>query len=159
MFLCLCVIVWFLFYHGFILGVSYLTFLCNDRHQFYKYNDDRNTLNSDLALELQLFLAPKLIYLCFQTIATVCMFLAGKVEETPRPLKDVILVSYEIIHKKDPAAVQRIKQKVLCCVSAMLLTLIFLAVFYSRILHTSLLVLLRSVCNKPTFYTLFFECL
>lgn len=55
-----------------------------------------------------------------QTIATVCMFLAGKVEETPRPLRDVILVSYEIIHKKDAAAVQRIKQKVMyfipaCC--------------------------------------------
>ncbi|KAL5127296.1 Cyclin-T1-4 [Glycine soja] len=39
------------------------------------------------------------------------MFHAGKVEKTPRPLKDAILVSYEIIHKKDPAAAQRIKQK------------------------------------------------
>lgn len=47
-----------------------------------------------------------------QTIATVCMFLAGKVEETPRPLKDVIFVSYEIINKKDPGASQKIKQKV-----------------------------------------------
>ncbi|KAL8266965.1 hypothetical protein R6Q59_004309 [Mikania micrantha] len=46
-----------------------------------------------------------------QTIATVCMFLAGKVEETPRPLKDVILVSYEINNRKDPEAIQRIKQK------------------------------------------------
>lgn len=45
-----------------------------------------------------------------KTIATAFMFLAGKVEETPRPLKDVILVFYEIIHKKDPAAIQKIKQ-------------------------------------------------
>ncbi|CDY65933.1 hypothetical protein HID58_048614 [Brassica napus] len=46
-----------------------------------------------------------------RTIATVCMFLAGKVEETPRPLNNVISVSYEIINKKDPGAAQKIKQK------------------------------------------------
>ncbi|KAL0737170.1 hypothetical protein Bca4012_013380 [Brassica carinata] len=46
-----------------------------------------------------------------RTIAAVCMFLAGKVEETPHPLKEVIFVSYEIINKKDPGAAQKIKQK------------------------------------------------
>ena len=54
------------------------------------------------------------------------MFLAGKVEETPRPLKDVIIVSYEINHKKDAEALQRIKQKVLSLLSS----LIFMATFF-----------------------------
>jgi hypothetical protein len=45
-------------------------------------------------------------------IATVCMFLAGKVEETPRPLREVIVYSYHIRFKKDPAAKDRIKLKV-----------------------------------------------
>lgn len=46
------------------------------------------------------------------TIATVCMFLAAKVEETPRSLVDVIYVSHQIIHNTDkPAALQWIRNK------------------------------------------------
>ncbi|XP_006285958.2 cyclin-T1-2 [Capsella rubella] len=41
------------------------------------------------------------------TIATVCMLLAGKVEETPLDLQDVIVAFYEVIHKKDLARSQR----------------------------------------------------
>ncbi|XP_039049604.1 cyclin-T1-3-like isoform X1 [Hibiscus syriacus] len=46
----------------------------------------------------------------WQTIATVSTFLACKIEETPRLLRDVIVVSYEIIHKRDPSAPGRIRQ-------------------------------------------------
>ncbi|MCO5611127.1 hypothetical protein L7F22_065377 [Adiantum nelumboides] len=46
-----------------------------------------------------------------QVIATVCMFLAGKVEETPERLQNVILVSYELRNEEDPDATLRIKQK------------------------------------------------
>lgn len=58
------------------------------------------------------FMTVRRIYFV-QMVATICMFIAGKVEETPRPLRDVIWLSYENRFKKDPAAVQRIKQKVL----------------------------------------------
>ncbi|CAN1221563.1 CYCT1-5 [Linum grandiflorum] len=52
-----------------------------------------------------------------RTVATVCMFLAGKVEETPRALKEVILISYEIINKKDPPAEVYEQQKELILVA------------------------------------------
>ncbi|XP_042425563.1 cyclin-T1-2-like [Zingiber officinale] len=48
----------------------------------------------------------------WQTIATVCMFLASKVEETPRRLDKIVVMAYETIHKRDPTAASRILQKV-----------------------------------------------
>ncbi|XP_021285183.1 cyclin-T1-3-like [Herrania umbratica] len=47
----------------------------------------------------------------WQTIATVSTFLACKIEETPRLLRDVIVVAYEIIYKRDPSAPGRIRQR------------------------------------------------
>ena len=45
-----------------------------------------------------------------QVIASTCLFLAGKVEDTPRQLKDVIYVTYSVRHKKDKGAEDLIKQ-------------------------------------------------
>ncbi|XVF63802.1 hypothetical protein PTKIN_Ptkin09bG0116200 [Pterospermum kingtungense] len=47
----------------------------------------------------------------WQTIATVSTFLACKIEDTPRLLRDVIVVGYEIIYKWDPSASGRIRQR------------------------------------------------
>nr|PNR60368.1 hypothetical protein PHYPA_003161 [Physcomitrium patens] len=44
-------------------------------------------------------------------IATACMFLAGKVEETHRPIREVIVFSYHIRFRIDPLAKERIEQK------------------------------------------------
>jgi hypothetical protein len=35
----------------------------------------------------------------FKIIGATCIFLAGKVEETPKKLKDVLEVTYKIRHK------------------------------------------------------------
>ncbi|MQM13059.1 hypothetical protein Taro_045981 [Colocasia esculenta] len=47
----------------------------------------------------------------WQTMATVCLFLASKVEEPPCSLSKVITAAYEMIHRKDPTAVKRIQSK------------------------------------------------
>lgn len=48
---------------------------------------------------------------CWQTIATVCMFLGCKAEETSRWLSDITVVAYRLMYKWDPSAPRRIKQK------------------------------------------------
>lgn len=47
----------------------------------------------------------------WQTIATVCVFLACKAKETPRLLCDVTVVAYKLMFKWDPSAPKRIRQK------------------------------------------------
>lgn len=47
----------------------------------------------------------------WQTIAAASMFLACKVEDNPRPLRDVIIVAYEMIYKWDSSASDRIRQR------------------------------------------------
>jgi len=47
------------------------------------------------------------------TIATACLFLAGKVEETPKSLREVVRVSYLVQHKNEyDFAVKQIHQQV-----------------------------------------------
>ncbi|KAK3154016.1 hypothetical protein QOZ80_2BG0184760 [Eleusine coracana subsp. coracana] len=47
----------------------------------------------------------------WQTIATVCIFLASKVEDTPCPLDLVVRVGYETMYRRDSVTAQRIRQK------------------------------------------------
>ncbi|KAF2310019.1 hypothetical protein P3X46_020848 [Hevea brasiliensis] len=50
----------------------------------------------------------------WQTMATASMFLACKIEETPRLLRDVVVVAYEMINKWDSSAPQRIRRIEIC---------------------------------------------
>ncbi|TMX05312.1 hypothetical protein EJD97_024923 [Solanum chilense] len=47
----------------------------------------------------------------WQIVATVSMFLAGKAEETPSWLSDLVVVAYKLVYKWDPSAPLRIRQK------------------------------------------------
>uniref|UniRef100_A0ACD5Z999 Uncharacterized protein n=7 Tax=Avena sativa TaxID=4498 RepID=A0ACD5Z999_AVESA len=47
----------------------------------------------------------------WQTVATVCVFLASKIEDTPCQLDRVVIASHETMYKKNPVAARRISQK------------------------------------------------
>ncbi|URE29525.1 Cyclin, N-terminal domain [Musa troglodytarum] len=47
----------------------------------------------------------------WQIVATVCMFLASKADETPCGLDRIVVVAYETMHKRDPTAARRVRQK------------------------------------------------
>ncbi|KAL6142832.1 hypothetical protein ACLB2K_061108 [Fragaria x ananassa] len=47
----------------------------------------------------------------WQTIASACILVACKMDNTPHFLDDVALLAYEIAHKSNPSAIQSIKQR------------------------------------------------
>ncbi|KAM0881767.1 hypothetical protein ACQ4PT_032724 [Festuca glaucescens] len=49
----------------------------------------------------------------WQTVATACIFLASKIEDTPCQLERVVIVGHETMYKKNPVAARRINQKVI----------------------------------------------
>ena len=42
----------------------------------------------------------------WHVLAPACLFLAGKVEETPKALRDVVFVVYIMRHRKEPEKAQ-----------------------------------------------------
>jgi hypothetical protein len=70
-----------------------------------------------LATPVRPFVPPKdrnPLWRAAQIIATSCLFLAGKVEETPKALNEVISKTYVIRHEREgkEVAMERIKRKV-----------------------------------------------
>ncbi|WVZ77996.1 hypothetical protein U9M48_025778 [Paspalum notatum var. saurae] len=47
----------------------------------------------------------------WQTVATVCVFLASKIEDTPCSVKHVAIVAYETMYRKNPDAAKRIHEE------------------------------------------------
>ncbi|KAI4979618.1 hypothetical protein ZWY2020_016371 [Hordeum vulgare] len=47
----------------------------------------------------------------WQTVATACIFLASKIEDTPCQLERAVIVAHETMFKRQPDAARRIKQK------------------------------------------------
>ena len=64
-------------------------------------------------------------------IATTCLFLAGKVEETPKKIKDVVIEAYKAQHQKqagpEPESKEfwELKEQILVCERILLQTLDF----------------------------------
>lgn len=69
------------------------------------------TIASAMVLCHQFFMRQSLAKNDWQTVATACIFLACKAEETPRFLNDVVVVAYEMMSKGDPSASRRIRQR------------------------------------------------
>ncbi|KAM7272252.1 hypothetical protein ACFE04_026915 [Oxalis oulophora] len=85
----------------------------------------------------------------WKTMATVSLFLAGKIKETPRLLKDIIVVAHEMICNGDPLAIRQkdvyYKQKELILVGERLLMATIAFDFNIELPYNSLVTALKKL--------------
>ncbi|VAI54749.1 unnamed protein product [Triticum turgidum subsp. durum] len=69
------------------------------------------TIATGIVLCHRFYLHQSLLKNEWQTVATACIFLASKIEDTPCQLGRVVTVAHETMYKRKPDAARRIKQK------------------------------------------------
>ncbi|KAG2320451.1 hypothetical protein Bca4012_056507 [Brassica carinata] len=103
---------------------SYTTFL---QELGQRLNNPQRSIATSIVLCQRFFTRQSLAKNDPKTMSIVCMFIAGKVEGSPRPVGDVIAVAYRVLHDKEPSreVYERLKKTVLTGEKFVLSTLEF----------------------------------
>lgn len=91
---------------------SYSTFL---QELGQRLNNPQRSIATSIVLCQRFFTRQSLAKNDPKTMSIVCMFIAGKVEGSPRPVGDVIAVAYRVLHDREPSieVYERLKKTVL----------------------------------------------
>ncbi|CAN8300872.1 unnamed protein product [Cochlearia groenlandica] len=79
---------------------SYTTFL---QELGQRLKNPQKTIATSTILCQRFFTRQSLAKNDSKTISIICMFIAGKAEDSPRPVNDVINVAYKLLHDKEPS--------------------------------------------------------
>lgn len=80
-----------------------------------RLNNPQKSIATSIILCQRFFTRQSLAKNDAKTISIICMFIAGKVEGSPRPAGDVISVAYRVLNNKEPSreVYEKIKENVL----------------------------------------------
>lgn len=103
---------------------SYSTFL---QELGQRLNNPQRSIATSIILCQRFFTRQSLAKNDGRVIAIICMFIAGKLEGSPRPVGDVIAVGYRVLHYKEPSrqVYDKLKETVLTGEKLVLSTLGF----------------------------------